>query len=107
VNTSNQTVVEVIINKQIYRVSCVKGEEEHIRYLSEVINKEVMALIGNIGQVGENRLLFMASLIIADKLFNLEKDLKPDESKEKQEIKDIIEKTSKRIESIALKLTKL
>ena len=106
-NNSNQTVVEVIINKQTYRVSCAKGEEEHIRYLSEVINKEVMILVGSIGQVGENRLLFMASLIIADKMFNLEKGSKPNESKEKQEIKDIIEKTSKRIESIALRLTKL
>ena len=67
-NIKNQNIVEIKINNKTYKISCGKGEETHIKNLSEIINKEVSNLVEQQGQVGESKLLLMACLIITDKM---------------------------------------
>ena len=62
------SVVEIIVNNQIYKISCEEGQEEHIQNLSKFINNELEKLVSSVGQIGEARLLLMTCLIIADKL---------------------------------------
>ena len=62
------SVVEINVNKQIYKISCEEGQEEHIQNLAKFINNELEKLVSSVGQIGEARLLLMTCLIIADKL---------------------------------------
>ncbi len=62
------SVVEIIVNNQIYKISCEEGQEEHIQNLAQFINNELEKLVSSVGQIGEARLLLMTCLIIADKL---------------------------------------
>ena len=66
--SSINNIVEITINKQIYKIACDEGQEDHIKNLSLLINDEVEKLVSSLGQVGDARLLLMTCLIIADKL---------------------------------------
>lgn len=59
--------VDININNRTYRISCKDGEEERISVLAALINKEVSVLVDKIGQLGEARMILLASLILLDK----------------------------------------
>lgn len=60
--------VEIRINNRPYRISCDDGQEDHLTSLAELVDKRVQQLVASVGQLGEERLLVMASLLIADEL---------------------------------------
>jgi cell division protein ZapA len=60
--------VSFLINGRPYEVACGDGEEDHLRDLADYVDKTVQKLIASVGQVGDARLLVMASLMIADDL---------------------------------------
>ena len=62
------SIVEISVNKNIYKIACEEGQEEHIQNLAKFIDNEVEQLASSVGQIGEARLLLMTCLIIADKL---------------------------------------
>lgn len=62
--------VTVMVNDRSYTVGCDDGEEAHVTYLAEYIDRRVRELAQSVGQVGEARLLLLASLLIADDLSN-------------------------------------
>ena len=59
--------VDININNRTYRISCKDGEEERISILAALIYKEVSVLVDKIGQLGEARMILLASLILLDK----------------------------------------
>ena len=61
-------LVNVLVNGRAYTVACDEGEEEHVRELGQFVDKRVRELAGAVGQVGDARLLLMASLVVADDL---------------------------------------
>lgn len=56
------------INGRSYTVACDDGQESHLQRLAGHIDQKVTDLAESVGQVGEPRLLVMASLLIADEL---------------------------------------
>lgn len=60
--------VSLSINDRQYSVACDDGQEAHLRTLAAHIDEHVRDLVTSIGQVGEPRLLVMASLLVADEL---------------------------------------
>ena len=62
--------VTVTLNGRTYRLRCEDGEEQRLFALADHIRDKVDQLIGEFGQIGENRLLFMAALLVADELFD-------------------------------------
>jgi len=58
----------VTINGRNYQIACDDGQEAQLTRLSAYIDKRVGELVAAVGQVGDARLLVMASLIIADEL---------------------------------------
>lgn len=60
--------VSLSINGRQYDVRCDDGQESHLYQLADYVNAKVGDLAGNAGQIGEARLLLMASLMIADEL---------------------------------------
>ncbi len=60
--------VQVTVNGRNYSIACDDGEEEHLAGLAEYVDGRVSELASSLGQIGEGRLLLMASLLIADDL---------------------------------------
>ena len=60
--------VSVRINGRHYQVACEDGQEAHLQKLAAYIDDRVSELVRDVGQVGDARLLVMASLLIADEL---------------------------------------
>ena len=60
--------VTITINDRNYDIACDDGQEVHLIKLSQFVDKRVRELIDAIGQVGDARLLVMASLLLADEL---------------------------------------
>ena len=101
--------VTVKINGRQYDISCDDGEEAHVTLLSEYVNRRVAELVANVGQVGDARLLVMASLLIADELSEISAELSEVEKKKTEVAQNAagvadFELMVSRIESIAEKL---
>ena len=60
--------VTVTINDRDYEIACDDGQENHLIKLSKFVDKRLRELTDVIGQVGDARLLVMASLLLADEL---------------------------------------
>jgi cell division protein ZapA len=60
--------ITVRVNDRPYSMVCDEGEEAHLQELAEFLDKEVVNLKENFGQVGDSRLLMMAGIMVADKL---------------------------------------
>ena len=86
--------VDITINGRSYGISCKDGEEERIKSLSSLINNQVQKLSEKIGQLGEARMILLASLVLLDKSEEVEK-----------EAEKIISITSEKIEKLAKKFS--
>jgi cell division protein ZapA len=60
--------IEVTVNNRSYMVACDDGQEAHVARLGRYVDQKVQSLVKTVGQVGDARLLLMASLIVADEL---------------------------------------
>jgi cell division protein ZapA len=60
--------VTVTINGRQYRMGCEDGEEAHLTHLAEELDHRVMQLREKFGDIGEARLIIMASLMVGDEL---------------------------------------
>jgi cell division protein ZapA len=58
--------VTVTVNGRRYEISCDDGQEFHVFRLAEEIDRRVGQLVASVGQVGDARLLLLASLLLAD-----------------------------------------
>ena len=63
--------VDIAINGKTYRIACEDGEEQRLSNLAAMVDAHVHDLIEQVGQIGESRLLVMASLLIADEFVDL------------------------------------
>ena len=66
--------ISLNINERNYQVTCDDGQEAHLRQLAGHLDERIQGLVGAVGQVGEGRLLVMASLMVADELFEAYKE---------------------------------
>lgn len=62
-------LVNVTVNDRPYTIACDEGEEDHLRDLAAHVDTKVRELTETVGQAGEQRLLLMAALVIADSQF--------------------------------------
>ena len=63
----SQSIVTIRLNGTPYQIGCGEGEEAHIESLAGDIEVILESLVASVGQVGEARLMAMASLILADR----------------------------------------
>lgn len=106
--------VDVTVNGRNYRVACEAGEEERLSGLASYIDDRVETLTARLGQVGDNRLLVLTCLMIADELaeayatlseagFDIPEDSEPRTAlaERRNTVAARIEDAAGRIESIA------
>ena len=67
--------VRITINGRSYKIGCDAGEEDRIIELGQYLDGRVAELASRVGQVGDERLLLMAALVLADDLAEAVADL--------------------------------
>ena len=65
--------VTLRINGYAYTVGCKDGEEEHLQAMAGEVDRRIETVKAVAGQSGEARMLVMASLLMADDLFEMSK----------------------------------
>ena len=67
-NKSGMTQVSVTIAGHIYRMACAQGEEEHLQELAHQFEARIEMLRQNFGEIGDQRLVMMTAITVADEL---------------------------------------
>jgi len=62
-------LVNVMVNGRAYTIACDEGEDEHLKELAAHVDAKVKELAGSVGQVGDQKMILMAALLITDELF--------------------------------------
>jgi cell division protein ZapA len=65
--------VMLSIGGHSYQVSCRDGEEPHLHKIAEIVDRKVSEARSAVGDLGEVRQLLLASLLLADELFEADK----------------------------------
>lgn len=60
--------MNIMINGHPYAVACNAGEEERLKALGAIVDDRVSRLASSLGQIGENKLMLMAAILLADEL---------------------------------------
>ncbi len=68
--------VNIKFNNKDYLLSCDDGQEESLEKLANHLNLKYNELKNNLGNIGENKLLLITSIKIADDYFDLFKKVK-------------------------------
>ncbi len=77
--------VSITVNGRVYRMACEDGEEDHVLDLGTRFNGAIDELRGALGEIGDQRLMVMAGILMTDRLDDSERRLKRAE----QEIRDL------------------
>lgn len=56
------------LNGRSYTIGCADGEEDRLRGLAAELDRRTAALVGDVGQVGDARLLVMLGLLLLDEI---------------------------------------
>ncbi|MDE3177153.1 MAG: cell division protein ZapA [Pseudomonadota bacterium] len=67
--------VLVNIDNRSYRLSCNAGEESHLAELAKFVDAKIGEMHGSFKDIGDQRIVVMASLSIADELFEARRKL--------------------------------
>ena len=68
--------VNLTVNGRVYRLACEDGEEEHVNELGARFNAAIDELRGALGEIGDQRLMGMAGILMTDRLDDAERRLK-------------------------------
>ncbi len=67
--------ISLTVHGRSYEVTCDDGQESHLLKLAAHIDRKMTELEGSVGQIAEQRLLFMTCLLIADELYDTERQV--------------------------------
>lgn len=68
--------VTVRINGYAYTIGCQDGEEEHLQTMAGEVERRIESIKSAAGPTNESRMLAMASLLLADDLYEMRRSLK-------------------------------
>jgi cell division protein ZapA len=103
--------VEITVNGRSHVVQCGQGEESRVRQLASYVDRRIADLARGQTQVGDARLLLMASLVVADELSDaydeikrLRAGLEGRGGDAGREVAGALEQAARQIEAIAAEL---
>jgi cell division protein ZapA len=109
--------VSVTLNGRTYRLECGEGEENHLIALAEYLGSHVDTMKRKFGQVGDDRLILMASLLVTDELWELRRQMlelksalaeaRRDRSVSDESVKSVQVDLAERVSSVADRLEML
>ena len=80
--------VNIRFNGKEFLLSCDDGQEEHLEELAEHLNTKFLNLKSDLGNIGENKLLLIASIKVMDEYFETKKKIE----EKKEELNDLSNK---------------
>ena len=92
--------VNLTVNGRVYRMACEDGEEEHVMELGQRFDAAINELRGVLGEIGDQRLMVMAGILMTDRLGDTEQRLERAEQEIKG-LKDGRTDTAMRIDGLA------
>ena len=100
--------VSITIRGRAYQIACDDGQEEHVEGLASYLDERVGDLAASIGQVGDSRLLVMASLLIIDELVEAVREIEAMKARTEAETEEqVMARESQGIEALAARLEEL
>ncbi len=60
--------IGITVNGREYMLGCAEGEEERLHGLASEFDGRIRALVGEVGQIGDARLMLMIGLLLLDEL---------------------------------------
>lgn len=63
--------VSIEVNGRAYLVGCEDGQENHLREIGRLFDRQVKQVAQEVGALGDTRLMLMGALMIADDLSDL------------------------------------
>ena len=100
--------IEVLVNGRRHAVQCGQGEEARVRQLASYVDRRIAELARGQSQVGDARLMLMASLVVADELSDafdeikrLRANVEGQGGGSERDAAGAIEQAARRIEAIA------
>ena len=63
--------ISVTIQNRTYRLSCDDGEEERLAELAAHVRAKADGLIAEYGRIGDEHLMLMSAILVADELWDL------------------------------------
>lgn len=100
--------VTITINGRPYDIACDDGQEEHVRGLAGYLDERVSGLSRSIGQVGDARLVVMASLLIADELVEAVREIEAMKTRTEAETEmQVMARESEGINALSTRLEEL
>ena len=93
--------IEVMINGRNYAIACDEGQEEHIDRLAGYVKVRVEELVESVGQIGDARLLLMASLLVSDELSDAYAELATVQTEGTSDEKADVETSAEKLEQLA------
>ncbi|QNT79020.1 cell division protein ZapA [Entomobacter blattae] len=95
--------VTVKINGYAYTVICEDGQEQHLQAMARQVEERIERVRNGVGHNGEGRMLALASLLMADELYDLSADKVPIATAEKiMEAERILKKNTLNTEKLLL-----
>ena len=91
--------VNLTVNGRVYRMACEDGEEDHVTQLGDRFNAAINELRGAMGEIGDQRLMVMAGILMTDRLDDAEQRLARSDQ-EIQSLRDRGANTAMRVEGI-------
>jgi cell division protein ZapA len=67
--------VNLTVNGRVYRMACEDGEEEHVEELGQRFDAAIDELRSALGEIGDQRLMVMAGILMTDRLDDAERRL--------------------------------
>ena len=67
--------VTITVNRRPYRLACEDGQEEHLKAVAARVDTRVGELVKKFGQIGDQQLLVMLGLLLADEAAELRRRL--------------------------------
>lgn len=67
--------VTVTVNGRSYRMACDDGQEDHLSGLGERFDQAIDELRRSLGEIGDQRLIVMAGILMTDRLDEAERRL--------------------------------
>ena len=94
---------EIQLRGRLFSIACAPGQESRIEKLASQLDARVQQIAGAVGDIGDERLLLIASLALLDEL-DVARRSGPGTPEAETELAAILENAATRIETLAKRL---
>ena len=91
--------VAITFNKRTFRFQCAEDDAGRLEQLANYLKGKLDTLMLEHGTVGDERLMLMAALTVADELFDARADIDELLDGETGKLKDVVEREAQRANS--------